>query len=236
MRRLALVTASFSACVVVSGLVAFALDPWLFSTSSVALIAIGLMLSALVALAGLLLVRAPWGRWGLALAVVTSMILASANPTAAIIVVLVAGAVATILLLGPWLRFWVRQYPAIDAPNAVATGLIAIAPVAPLLVGLGAFDSVSWTQGVAAFSATGSSFAYARAVPGAIWALRLAMPVTAVAAAMASPMPSALIVGFGALVGTVAAWLPAARQATALPSPVLPAPRAPRKDDNDATQ
>jgi hypothetical protein len=236
MRRLALVTATIAAVTVMGGLIAFAVDPWNFSTSSAALIAIGLMMSTLVALSGFLLVRAPWGRWGLVATTATSMVLASANAAPAVIFVLIAGAVTIVLLAGPWLRFWVRQYRAVDAPNAVATGLIVIAPVAPLVIGVGAYDSAHWTQWVAAVVATGSSFAYARAIPGAIWALRLALPVAAAAAMFASPLPWSIVIGFGTAVGTVAAWLPAARQATATPSPALPAPRSPRKDDDDATR
>lgn len=236
MRRLALVTATIGAVAVIGGLIAFALDPWEFSTSSAALIAIGLMMSTLVALSGFLLVRAPWGRWGLVATTATSMILASANAAPATIAVLASGAVTIVLLAGPWLRFWVRQHRAVDAPNAVATGLIAIAPVAPLVIGIGAYDSAHWTQWLAAVVATGSSFAYARAVPGAIWALRFAMPIAAMAAVLASPLPWSIVVGFGAVIGTVAAWLPAALQATATPSPALPAPRSPRKDDDDATR
>ncbi len=236
MRRLAFITATVAAATIVWGLVLFVLDPWQFSTSSVALISIGLLMSTLVVLSGFLLVRAPWGRLGLAGAVGTSMVFSSANPSAAVVIGFVVGGATIVVLVGPWLRFWVRRYRAVDAPNTVATGLIAIAPVAPLIVGIGAFDTSHWTQWVAAATATTASFLYARAIPGALWGLRIAMPLTAVPAFLASPMPWSLVVGLAALVGTVAAWLPAAAQATALPSPVLPAPRTPRTEDDDATQ
>ncbi len=235
MRRLAVAAASLAAASVVAGLVLFALDPWQFSQSSVALIALGMLMSTLVVLSGFLLVHAPWGRWGLAAATGSAMLLASANPDAVVVGVLVAGAVAIVLLIGPWLRFWVRQQPAVDAPNHVAVALTAIAPVAPLVVGIGAYDTTHWTQWIAALAATGSSFAYAKAVPGAIWSLRIVVPITAAAAFAASPMPWVLTIGLTAAACTVAAWLPQARRTTAQPSSALPAPRAPRKEHGDAT-
>lgn len=235
MRRLALTTAVAASATVLCGLTFFALDPVAFSMSSVALISIGLLMSTLVALSGFLLVRAPWGRWGLAGTTGLSMLLASVNTSAAVIGVLAVGATTIVAIAGPWLRFWVRQFRTVDAPNTVATSLIAIAPVAPLIVGIGAYDTSHWLQWLAAGTATGTSFLYARAVPGAIWALRFAMPITAAAAVAVSPMPWTLAVGLAASAGTVAAWLPGSVQTTAMPSPVLPAPRTPPKED-DASQ
>lgn len=236
MRRLALASSAAASLTIVTGLAAFVLDPWQFSTSSVALIVLGMLMSTLVVLAGFLLVRSPWGRWGLAAATSSAMILASANESFAVLVVLVLGAVTVVALAGPWLRFWVRQQPAVDAPNPIATTLAAIAPVAPLIVGIGSYNSSHWTQWLAAITATSASFAYSRAIPGAVWALRIAMPATAVAAFAVSPLPWSLTIGLAGVGGTVAAWMPMARKTTAQPASKLPAPRSPRKDQDDAPE
>ncbi len=230
MRRLAIGVAILAAGSITAGLTLFTLDPEPFSASSTALIAIGILGSSLVALSGFLLVRAPWGRWTLVGAVASAAALGTANDGAWFYAVLIAAAVTVVTLGGPWLRFWVRQQPVPDAPNRSVIVLMAIAPIAPLVVGIGAFDTSHPAQWAAAVVATMGSFLYARGFPGSLWVLRLGLPVAALVATAVSPMPWATTILLAGGVGTFAAWLPDAAKATANPPAPLPAPRTPRKD------
>ncbi len=235
-RRLSLVFASLAAATVVTGLTAFAVEPAQFSASSSALISLGLLLCTVTAVTGFLLVRAPWGRWGLCGVTATAMVLATTNQTIVVFGIMALGAVAIVGLAGPWVRFWVRQQPVPDGPNTVAVSLVFVAPVAPLIVGLAAYDESHLLHWLAAAVAVGSSFLYARGLPGGLWLLRLATPVSGIAAFMVCPLPSALLVGIGSVTVAVLAWLPAAAAVTATSTPPLPAPRQPRKVHSDADE
>jgi len=235
-RRLSLVFASLSAVTVVAGLTAFAIDPAKFSASSAALVSLGLLLCTVTAVTGFLLVRAPWGRWGLCGVTGIAMVLSTTNQTNVVIGVMALGAIAIVGLAGPWVRFWVRQQPIPDGPNTVAVSLIAVAPIAPLIVGLAAYDESHWLHWVAAGVAVGSSFLYSRGLPGGLWLLRLAVPMTGIVAFMVGPLPWALLVGAGSITVATLAWFPAATAVTATPTPPLPAPRPPRKVRSDADE
>lgn len=236
MRRLSLVFASLAATTVVAGLTAFAVEPAGFSLSSVALVSLGLLLCTVTAVTGFLLVRAPWGRWGLCGVTGTAMVLATTNQAIVVYGIMALGAGAIVGLAGPWVRFWVRRQPVPDGPNAVAISLVVVAPVAPLIVGLAAYDESHWLHWLAATVAVGASFIYARGLPGGLWLLRLAVPATGIVAFMVSPMPSALLVGIGSVAVLILAWLPGAAAVTAIPAPHLPPPRQPRKVPSDADE
>lgn len=233
-RQLSLVLASLAAATVVTGLVAFAVEPGGFSPSSTALVSIGLLFCTFTAVTGFILVRAPWGRWSLCGVTAAALVLATTNKSAVVLVVLALGAVTIVGLAGPWIRFWVRQRPVPDGPNAVALSLVTVAPVAPFIIGLGAYDSSHWLHWLAAVTAVTSSFLFARGLPGSLWLLRLLVPMTGVAAAAVSPIPPGLLAGAGALGIGVLAWLPGAASITTTPTPHLPAPRPPTKVPSDA--
>lgn len=233
-RQLSLVLASLAATTVVAGLVAFTVESGGFSPSATALVSIGLLLCTFTAVTGFLLVHAPWGRWGLCGVTAAAVVLATTNTSAVVFVVVALGAATIVGLAGPWIRFWVRQQPVPDGPNAVALSLVTVAPVAPFIVGLGAYDTSHWLHWLAASTAVVSSFLFARALPGSLWLLRLVVPVTGVAAAVVSPIPAGLLTWIGALGVGVLAWLPGAASVTTNPAPHLPAPRPPTKVPSDA--
>ena len=233
-RRLSIVSALVASATVVAGLTAFSLDPAEFSLSSVALITVGFLMSTIVLVAGFLLVRAPWGRWGLAGAAAAAMLLASTSSSWLVYVVYGLGAASIIGLGGPWVKFWVRQHPVPNAVNPTAVALSSFAPVAPLLIGLAAFDTSHWSHWLAASVGTGSSFMYSRGAPGALWLMRLAIPVTSAIAIWKSPMPPAVILVVAALAVSVLAWSPPAAKISSVPAPLLPPPRTPRKKQPDA--
>ena len=236
MRRLSIVSAIVASATVVTGLIAFALEPAAFSPSSITLIAVGFLMSTIVLVAGFLLVRAPWGRWELAGIAAGAMLLASTNSSWFVYVVYGLGASSIIGLGGPWVRFWVRQNSVPDAVNPTAVALSSYAPVAPLVVGLAAFDTSHWSHWVAAIVGTASSFAYSRGAPGALWLMRLAVPVTSAIAIWKSPWPPAVGLVVATLAVSVLAWSPAASKVSNVHTPPLPQPRTPRKKQPDAPQ
>ncbi len=219
---------------VVGGLAAFSAAETAFSSSAVALIAIGHLASSLVALVGWLLVRAPWGRWSLVIAIAGAILLGSTLDSWATLAVYVVGAASLIALTGPWLRLWVRQHPPPGGLNRIALSLTIVSPLSPLVVGLAAYDTAHWSHWLAAFTAAAGSWAFGRGIPMAVWSLRVAVPATSVAAFMTAPMPSRLLLAAGAALVTVLAWLPEAMQTSTFPNPPLPAPKPRRQEASDA--
>jgi hypothetical protein len=216
--------------------VVFAADPQPFDQAAAIVVLAGIIIIGLTGLVGLVLARAPWGRWTLLAAVVVSVVLASVPGTAGFWFALVIGAFATIGLLGPWLTLWVRHESAADAPGPVVIALIAVAPVSPLLVGLTALGGLRVIHLVLIVVATASSWAYGRGLPGAIWALRVAVPITGAAATAYTTGPGQVVLGIAVAAVTIVSWLPHARRVTAVITPPLPEPvkRLPRSTDDAA--
>lgn len=233
MRRLAVTFTLTASLAVVLALVVLTIDPGQWTPSSVALISLGALATTLVFVSGFLLVHAPWARWGLVGAAAGAMVLSSSAGSITGWIVLVLGSTTIVGLAGPWLRFWVRQQPVPEPLSPVVVSLMAVAPTAPLVVGLAAYDTASPTQWIAAAVAVSGSFLYGRGLPGALWLLRVAVPVAAVPAVIASPLPHVVVLAIGTTVVTVLAWLPASRHASATPAPVLPTPLK-RRDAADA--
>jgi len=196
----------------------------------------GVIIVGLTGLVGLVLTRAPWGRWTLQATLVLSLVLASVPGSVAFWIALVVGAFATVGLLGPWLTLWVRHEPAADAPGPVVMGLVAVAPASTLFVGLTALNELSPAHIVLIVVATVSSWAYGRGIPGGLWALRVAVPIAGVVAVAYTSGPGQVVLGVAVSAVTIASWLPHARRATAVITPPLPEPvtRSPRSTD-DAT-
>jgi hypothetical protein len=233
-KRLATLAGVLSMLTVVGGLAAFAAADTEFSSSSAALIAIGYLVSSLVALVGWLLVRAPWGRWSLVIAIAGSILLGSTLDSRATVVLYAIGAASLIALMGPWLRLWVRQHPPPGGLNRIALSLTIVSPLSPLVVGLAAYDTAHWSHWMAAFTASVGSWAYGRGLPMAVWSLRVAVPAASMAAFMTAPTPSRLLLASGASLVTVLAWLPEASQTSTFPNPPLPSPRPRRQGASDA--
>jgi hypothetical protein len=233
-KRLATVAGVLSFLTVTGGLTLFAVADTEYSTSSVALIAFGYIMTSIVALVGWLLVRAPWGRWSLLGAASYGMILASLSESPAVFGLYAIGAAAIVVLGGPWLTLWVRQHPPPGGPNHIALSLIVVAPISPLVVGLAAYDTAHWTHWLAALTAVVGSWAYGRGLPLSIWALRIAVPITWAMAMMTMSLPGGIAVAVSALVVGVLAWLPGATQTTLFPNPPLPTPRPQRRETSDA--
>ncbi len=207
------------------GAVAFLADPGDVPTASALLIASGLLVLTLAGLAGLLLARAPWGRWVLLATTVGSMVLGSVGTSPLTWATVAIGGVALVGLLGPWLRLWIRHGRVADAPNAVVISLLAAGPVAPLYVGVCCWSTpAQWPQWTAAFVTLVSSATYGRGMPVGVWLLRLLVPVVGIVAALTTGGAGGAMIAVGAIGIGALAWTPQARRATRVVAPVLPEP------------
>lgn len=207
-----------------------AVDPKPFAASASAAIAIGLVVFTLIAVAGVLLVRARWVR-GLALLVI------AVGFTVGIITGFDAWAfvaagfslAAVVGLAGPWLDVWLRRRPTPDGPGAKATilvlGSLALVP----LVGFAAPRGLETAHVVLAALAALLAWAYARAWRWALWGLRFVLPVLILWAGLSSPRPGALLLTLWGAGLVWLAWSGEAARAIEEPPPPLPAPR-PRRD------
>lgn len=209
----------------VIGTAAFALDPDPFDQAAAVVVLAGIIVIGLTGLVGLVLARAPWGRWTLLASVVASLLLASVPGATGFWIALALGAIATVGLLGPWLTLWVRHEPAADAPGHLVIFLIAVAPTTLLFVGVSALGGLHPSHIALIVVATASSWAYGRGIPGGVLTLRIGVPIAGAVATAFTIGVGRVMLGIAVLLVTIAAWLPQARRATAVITPPLPEPK-----------
>ena len=225
MRGPHLLIGTVSVLAIASGAAALVVDPSPITSSSSAMIAIGLIIVGITCLVGLLLARAPWGRWGLGAGVVVAMALASVGTSPFTWATYVVGSVAIVGLAGPWLRLWTRHHRLADAPGPVVVALASVAAVAPLYVGLAvATSGAGWLEWSVVTVAVVGSALYGKGATLGMWILRVGMPIVALLDAASLGGPAGVLVGMGGVVVGVLAWLPAASKATTVIAPVLPEP------------
>ena len=212
---------------------AFISDSGLVAQSSAVMILVGLMEVLLGGLAGLLLVRAPWSRWLLGTAVVASAFLASFGDSALFWFGIVVAAIAIIGLSGPWLTLWVRRQRVAEQLGAIPVALIASAGVAPIVVGLAAYEGVVAVHWMLVLLIIVSAWAYGRGLFFGIWGFRFVVPLLGLFAAAQTNRPGSAIIAIGSLTVSAMAWSPQAGQVTAVITPPLRAP-VPRKGRGDA--
>jgi len=232
-RPLTIGVLAFAASVIGAG--TFAVDPQPFDQAAAIVVLAGVVVLGITGLVGLVLTRAPWGRWTLLVCVVLALVLAAIPGAAGFWITLAIGTPAIVALLGPWLTLWVRHEPSADAPGPVVIALIAVAPVAPLFVGLSALGGLNLAHIVLIAVAAVSSWAYGRGIAGGIWSLRLGVPIAGAAATAATVGAGQVMLGVAVIAVTIAAWLPYAKQATAVITPPLPEPvKRPQRDTDHA--
>lgn len=224
MSRLAIAIGAAAFASVAFGSAAFALQSGPFSETSVAMIVFGLIAIALVGLAGLILVRAPWSRWILGGAVTTATLLASIGGGARLWILLLVSSVAIIGIAGPWLTLWVRQEPAAESLGPVPVILMASGAAAPILVGLASHGGVGLLHWLFVIILAVSAWAYGRGIVLGVWGLRLAVPASGVVAAAQTDAPSSALIAAGALGIMALAWTAMATRVTAVITPPLPSP------------
>jgi hypothetical protein len=200
-------------------------DP--FARDSAALVIGGAVVYTAIAVVGILLVRAPWARW-LALIVTVATLVVGATGGIADGLSFAAAALSLLAiggLAGPWLRIWLRQRPGAGAGSAaVALTLLAIGALP--LAGMVSVDGTTPAALVLAFAGPVLAWAYARGFRWGLWGLRIAIPMAAVAAAIAASgrANSVAFIAFGLGVA-VPAWTPGAADALAPVQAPLPPPR-----------
>ena len=211
-------------------------DPDPFATSSAAAIAVGLVVFTLIAVAGVLLVRARWVR-GLAIALV-AVGLGIGVITGFDVWAYVAATfsfAAMIGLLGPWLDVWLRRRPTADGPGTRPTILVLATLAITPLVGFAAPEGLATAHIVLAVTAIVLAWAYVRAWLWGLWGLRVVLPFLGIWAASSSPWPGAVPIALWVAAVVLLAWSGEAARALAGPPPPLPTPR-PRRSPSGSPE
>jgi hypothetical protein len=222
--RFPISTGAVAVAAAVIGAATLAIDPGDLDPQATVVVLAGMVVAALTAYVGLVLVRAPWGRWSLLGSVVVGLILASLAGGWMFWLDLALGAVAIVGITGPWLRLWVRHAPVVDRPGPAVIALIAVGPITPLFVGVTALAGLHPLHLVLIAVTMLSSWAYGRGISLGIWGLRTVVPVAGLAAVVVTLWPGSLPLGAAVAATSIVAWLPHARRATAVITPPLPAP------------
>lgn len=223
--RVHLLIGSAALCAVVLGALAVLTFDGSLSSSSAALIAVGLVVAGLTGLAGLLLARAPWARWTLVATVILAMGLASFDTSTLTWVTDAVGALALVGLFGPWLRLWIRHHTVADAPGPAVVFLLSVGPAAPLFVGLcTVWSGAGPLPWLLAGTTLAASVLYGRGSSFGLWIMRLAVPVIGVGAAFTAGPIGGPLIGMGVAAVAIAAWHPASGKTTTVIAPVLPEP------------
>ena len=198
--------------------------PW--EPDSALAIAIGTMVFSIVAMGALLLGRGRWTRFfAIGLLLSELLLLLVADVTRWLVAAVILSGLALAGLGGPWFKGWLRERPAADSPGwkplGLAIGAFGIVP----LVGIAAPDGLDPAHGVAGALGILLAWGYLKGGSWALWGLRLAMPLSLLAAALVSPQPGAftLLVAAGLLV--YLAWSEESRLAVQPLPNELPAPR-----------
>ena len=212
---------------IILGAVALIDDPGSLPPSSALLVAFGTVVVGLTGLAGLLLARAPWGRWLLAGAVVLAMVSASTGSGWLTWTTYVVGGLSLVGLLGPWLTLWVRHDRLVEAPGPVVIALQAVAVATPLYVGLATSGTGAvWYHWGLVIVVMTSSIAYGRGAWIGRWGLRILVPIVAVPVGVATGGAGGLAIAMAGIAVGTAAWTKAATRTTTVVAPVLPTPIA----------
>lgn len=201
-----LVIALLVTAATVTGAVVVALDPAPWSPSSALLLAAGMALATVTAVAGILLARGRWaGRLGALLAITWIATGALLDSPLGIVVVMLAAASLT-ATTGPWLGRWLRRLPTVGGVPAAAVVVLLTLVVTPAALSLAGPDEVAaagW--GFAAWSWL-VALVLARAVPGSLLLVRWLHPVVAAAVAIAVHFPVAVVPIASAVIVVVLAW------------------------------
>jgi len=220
-----------------TGAAAFVVEPGSFDQAAALVVFIGLGVVGLTGFVGLVLARAPWGRWTLLGSISIGLLLASLSGGWIFWVALALGSIATVGLTGPWLRLWVRQSAVVDAPGPVVIVLMSVAAGATLWVGLSTGSGFQIVHLVLIVTLVASARGYGRGQAWGIWGLRIAVPIAGGASVYATTGLGQVLLVIGLVGVTILAWLPHARRATAVITPPLPAPvERSRKDQSDAAE
>jgi len=208
-------------------------DPGRFATESAIVLGIGLLMFAAIAAAGLIFTGGQWARrLGMAVAIASLALGALRDPSWWAATAVVAASVALGGYLGPWLKGWVRERPSADGPGAKPTVLVLATLGLVPLVALASPAGLDPSHGVLAASAIGLAWGYTRTHLWGLWGLRLALPLLAVPAVIASPPAGGALITIAVAIVTWLAWSRDARLAVQPLMDRLPSPRTSSPRDN----
>jgi hypothetical protein len=201
-----------------------------FAADSALALAIGTVMFTIIAVTALLLGRGRWARLFAMALICAELLIAVVSPLEPWSVAGIALSGLTLTGLGgPWLRGWLRQRPAAGAPGPVPMALALGAVLVVPLVGIAAPAGLRLLHGVAGAAGILFGWAYARAKPWALWALRIGFPPLLAAAAFSSPPGGAALLLLAAAGIGYLAWNRNARLAVDPLPTGLPSPRRPRR-------
>ena len=200
-----------------TGLLLFGSSPWEPPSSS--LLAVGLLLMTAVNVVAMLLSPGRWVRNSLAVIAGAWAVTAIALPVNPVWIVALATHATGVALA--WTRptdAWFHQVKPDRVPARATILALGVVGLPGVVGGLGIPDVTPTGWGLAAFGLVGG-WAYARALPGALWALRLVLPPLGVASVVGLGLPSAAGVLAAVSTLTLLAWTADARLAVRLPVP-----------------
>ncbi|MGH8875354.1 MAG: hypothetical protein ACRDVM_08925 [Acidimicrobiia bacterium] len=188
-----------------AGLLGWSLDAW--SPGSALLAGASLVVMATVATVGMLVARGEWAK-RLGLVVVGEQLLVSLSlpvgPWWA--AGLVASSATLAALTGPWVEGLVRKGPAAAGPPATAVLLPLALLGVPFVLAMAGMGGPTFGQWLMALASPLLALGYARALPAAMWSVRLGYPLLALVAMVGSGPPGWVVAAIVGSVVTLLAW------------------------------
>jgi hypothetical protein len=201
-----------SATLVWGGLLVSGRGPW--ATDSAAVMVAGLVVLAAIAIVGMLVGASRWGR-------VLALVVAAAGPVMAVLIpvdaVWITGLALSVVaiygLVGNATLGVIRTLPAASGPTPRVVAFALTLAAMPTLVAAVAPGGLEVGEWIVIVSGAVTAGLYAKAAPGALWAVRLLFPFATVGAAVATGMPRGLMwLAIGAGIGAFG-WTKEARVA-----------------------
>jgi hypothetical protein len=204
-----------------------ALPGTLISQQSAVLLALDLLVVTTVSISGLLVAHGRWARrLGWLTLAMQGIAAAITQPDPLWWVGLAGSGVAALAWTGPWLRGWVRLFPAATGPPARAVLLALGLLLLPAVLALTNPSGPGWEGWLLAAGSLLLAALYARAVAPVLWVLRMGLIPLAVPAVIAAPLRGAVVLAAAVVVLAGLAWSADARLAVA-PLVASPPPRLP---------
>ncbi|MEX1208854.1 MAG: hypothetical protein WEE36_09705 [Acidimicrobiia bacterium] len=190
-----------------AGAIHLAVDETPFAPGAAGLIAVGMMILALTAVAGVLLARSRWSRLAAAGVAAGWIAIAGSSSVSRWSVATIASAgLALAGSLGPWLARWLRHRASADGPPPAAVVALLLLLATPAAVGLVSAGGVALPGWVLAGWSVVLALSLARAMAGSLTAARVVHPVLSVAAGVTAGVAGGVVLGLLGLAVAGLAW------------------------------
>lgn len=170
---------------------------------------IGLLITAAVAVVGMVV---SGGRWSRRLAMVSigmSLLVAALRPIDAIwIVALSLSGLAFFTMFMPAVTSRIRKLPAAAGPPQAATLIPLILLAVPFLIGVSLGEGSSWAALIVGLAAPLTAFLFSRVIPGGLFAVRVIWPALALSLSPLLAVPAGVLTGALAIGVAILAWRP----------------------------